>query len=73
MKILGSPYCRHALLSLTNPVRFQVLDEFYETMKAVGVSASTGMGMDELFAAIDDCKQEYYDLYHKELEQRAQV
>ncbi len=42
-------------------------------MKAVGVSASTGMGMDGLFKAIDECKEEYYEFYHKELQQRAQV
>ena len=42
-------------------------------MKAVGVSASTGMGMDGLFKAIDECKAEYYEFYHKELQQRAQV
>lgn len=51
----------------------QVLDEFYETMKTVGVSASTGMGMEALFKAIEESKEEYYEFYHKELQQRAQV
>ena len=42
-------------------------------MKTVGVSASTGMGMEQLFKAIDECKEEYYEFYAKELEQRAKA
>ena len=42
-------------------------------MKTVGVSASTGLGMEALFKAIDQGKEEYYEFYHKELQQRAQV
>lgn len=33
------------------------LSEFYETLQTVGVSASTGMGMDLLFEAIDKAAQ----------------
>ena len=39
------------------------LDEFYTTIRAVGVSAGTGEGMPELFAAIADARQEYLDFY----------
>ena len=42
-------------------------------MKTVGVSASTGLGMEPLFKAIDQSKEEYYEFYHKELQERAQV
>ena len=42
-------------------------------MRAVGVSASTGLGMPELFTAVDECREEYYQFYHKELQERAQV
>ncbi len=33
------------------------LQEFYETLETVGVSAATGMGMDLLFEAIDRAAQ----------------
>ena len=36
-----------------------VLDEFYEHLEAVGVSAMTGEGAAELFAAIDRAGEEY--------------
>lgn len=51
----------------------QVLDEFYENLKAVGVSAVTGEGMDALFRAIDECRQEYLETFAPELERRAKV
>jgi GPN-loop GTPase len=43
------------------------LDEFYTNIRAVGVSAGTGEGMSELFAAISDARQEYLDVYAGEL------
>lgn len=55
------------------PYTLQVLDEFYENLKAVGVSAATGAGMEELFTAVDECREEYNQTYKKELEQRAKV
>ena len=35
------------------------LDEFYSTLRAVGVSASTGEGMDDLFSALDAASLEF--------------
>ncbi len=45
-----------------------VLDEFYSTITAVPVSAATGEGMDELFAAVDDAAAEYYEQYKPRLD-----
>lgn len=36
-----------------------VLEEFYQHLKVVGVSAVTGAGMDELFVAVDEAVKEY--------------
>ena len=51
----------------------QVLDEFYENLRAVGVSAVTGAGMEDLFEAIDACKGEYFKSYKPELERKIKV
>ncbi|KAJ6238798.1 gpn-loop gtpase 1 [Anaeramoeba flamelloides] len=40
-----------------------VLEEFYETLKTVGVSSVTGKGMDEFFEKIEECKKEYFSEY----------
>ncbi|GAA6022897.1 hypothetical protein JCM10207_006855 [Rhodosporidiobolus poonsookiae] len=45
-----------------------VLDEFYKHLRAVGVSAMTGEGMDELFDAVQEARQEYENDYKPELE-----
>ncbi|KPV78653.1 uncharacterized protein RHOBADRAFT_33384 [Rhodotorula graminis WP1] len=45
-----------------------VLDEFYKHLRAVGVSAMTGEGMDELFDAVQEARQEYEREYKPELE-----
>lgn len=42
------------------------LDEFYSNIRAVGVSAGTGEGMGELFAALADAAHEYAEGYGKE-------
>eukprot|EP01112_Ceratiomyxa_fruticulosa_P023761 TRINITY_DN924_c0_g1_i1.p1 TRINITY_DN924_c0_g1~~TRINITY_DN924_c0_g1_i1.p1 ORF type:complete len:385 (+),score=88.38 TRINITY_DN924_c0_g1_i1:127-1281(+) len=49
-----------------------VLEEFYSTIKSVGVSAVSGDGMDEFFATVDEATQEYHQFYKVELEQRIQ-
>lgn len=43
------------------------LDEFYSCLRAVGVSAATGQGMDDFFAAVADAAQEYREEYVPEL------
>ena len=47
-----------------------VLDEFYANMRSVGVSAITGQGIMELFVAIGDAKNEYYENYLPELQKK---
>jgi translation initiation factor IF-2 len=36
-----------------------VLEEFYNKLRAVGVSAMTGAGMKDFFNAVEECRQEY--------------
>lgn len=50
-----------------------VLDEFYENLNSVSVSAMTGQGMDELFQAVDQSRAEYNQFYKAELDRRAKV
>ncbi|GAA6060378.1 hypothetical protein JCM10212_004631 [Sporobolomyces blumeae] len=45
-----------------------VLDEFYKHLRAVGVSAMTGEGMDDLFDAVDEARREYETEYKPELD-----
>ena len=52
---------------------WQVLEEFYETLGSVSVSAVTGEGMDALFAAAGRCRQEYMSDYKPDLDKRRQV
>ena len=47
-----------------------VLEEFYENLHAVGVSAVTGEGMEEFFEAVENCRKEYETEYLPELEKR---
>ena len=47
-----------------------VLEEFYANMRSVGVSAITGQGTHELFAAIGDARAEYYESYLPELQKK---
>jgi GTPase SAR1 family protein len=54
------------MASLTRSMSL-VLEEFYKTLKCVGVSAVTGQGMPELFAAIEGSRQEYYSEYKPSL------
>jgi len=47
-----------------------VLDEFYRNIKTVGVSAVTGQGMPEFFAAVDSARDEYFKFYKPELDRK---
>ena len=47
-----------------------VLEEFYANMRSVGVSAITGQGTHELFAAIGEARAEYYESYLPELQKK---
>eukprot|EP00128_Syssomonas_multiformis_P009068 Colp12_sorted_trinity150504_noHs@8663 len=45
-----------------------VLDEFYETLKVVGVSAVTGEGVEDFFDSVESATQEYYNEYLPEMQ-----
>lgn len=47
-----------------------VLDEFYQNLRTVGVSAVTGAGMDDFFAAVESSADEYMENYRVDLEKR---
>jgi GPN-loop GTPase len=47
-----------------------VLEEFYENLQAVGVSAVTGEGVEDFFKAVEKCRKEYDDEYLPELKRR---
>ena len=51
----------------------QVLEEFYDNLKNVGVSAATGEGMDAFFERVQECAEEDKQLYLPELRRRQQV
>lgn len=48
-----------------------VLEEFYSTLRTVGMSAVTGEGTEDLFAAIADAAEEYHRVYRPMMEKRA--
>jgi len=47
-----------------------VLEEFYKNIDACGVSAATGKGFDKLEAKFAKGKDEYYEVFYKEVEKR---
>ncbi|KAK9915746.1 hypothetical protein WJX75_003515 [Coccomyxa subellipsoidea] len=49
-----------------------VLEEFYENLQSVGVSAATGEGMDEFFDKLSACRKDYELNYLPELQRRQQ-
>ena len=61
------------VLLRTGVVALQVLEEFYENLQSVGVSAATGEGMDEFFQKVQTCRAEYEQQYLPELQRRQQV
>ncbi|EGX88317.1 ATP binding protein [Cordyceps militaris CM01] len=61
----GSGYMGSLLNSMS-----LVLEEFYAHLSMVGVSARTGTGIDDFFAAVEDKRQEFLRDYQPELERR---
>ncbi|CAO1621431.1 unnamed protein product [Parajaminaea phylloscopi] len=53
--------------SLVNSMAL-VLDEFYNNIRAVGLSSTTGQGMDSFLDAVAEARREYVDEYRPELE-----
>ena len=49
-----------------------VLDKFYSTLRHVGVSALSGMGMDDLLVKIDEAGDQYFDEYFPFILERAE-
>eukprot|EP00604_Paraphysomonas_vestita_P000972 CAMPEP_0174819952 /NCGR_PEP_ID=MMETSP1107-20130205/3459_1 /TAXON_ID=36770 /ORGANISM="Paraphysomonas vestita, Strain GFlagA" /LENGTH=178 /DNA_ID=CAMNT_0016034353 /DNA_START=564 /DNA_END=1100 /DNA_ORIENTATION=+ len=49
-----------------------VMDEFYKAIRSVGVSASTGEGIDKLFVKIQEAAVEFQEVYFKELQKKIQ-
>eukprot|EP00884_Botryococcus_braunii_P018336 jgi/Botrbrau1/5186/Bobra.0172s0056.1 len=50
-----------------------VLEEFYHTLSHVGVSATVGSGLGQLFEKVEACRQEYNTVYKPELDRRKQA
>ncbi|KAL4400392.1 GTPase [Malassezia pachydermatis] len=55
------------LNSLMNSMSL-VLDEFYQNLRAVGVSSATGEGMDDFLQAVQEARHEYMTDYRPQME-----
>jgi GPN-loop GTPase len=55
-------------MSSLNSSMAVVLEEFYQNLRAVGVSAHTGAGMDDFLTAVDEAVDEYNSEYKPLLE-----
>jgi GTPase SAR1 family protein len=64
----GSGYMGSLLNSMS-----LVLEEFYNHLSVIGVSAMTGEGVDDFFAAIEEKREEFEKDYRPELERRRAV
>eukprot|EP00455_Lapot_gusevi_P001352 TRINITY_DN10554_c0_g1_i1.p1 TRINITY_DN10554_c0_g1~~TRINITY_DN10554_c0_g1_i1.p1 ORF type:complete len:379 (+),score=71.43 TRINITY_DN10554_c0_g1_i1:60-1139(+) len=58
--------------TLTRSMSF-ALDEFYKNIRCVGISAVTGEGMDDFFAAVASATEEYNRVYRPHLQARIQA
>ncbi len=47
-----------------------VIDEFYSGINSVGVSAATGVGIDDFFVAVEKARDEYEQEYKPEMDRR---
>lgn len=49
-----------------------MLEEFYKNIDACGISSATGKGFPGLEAKFNKGKDEYYEIFYKEVEKRMQ-
>jgi len=47
-----------------------VLEEFYKSIEACGVSAATSKGFNKLEEKFEKCKQEYYEVFYKDIQKK---
>jgi GPN-loop GTPase len=62
--------CEKSYLANLNRSLALVLDEFYQDLPCVGVSAATGFGFDSLLPSLRKSREEYVSTYLPELEEK---